>query len=84
MGTLAVDGSRVKANASKHKAMSYGRMKSEDARLRKEIKRITDLAEGIDAAEDAEFGPDFRGDELPEELRRRETRRPEFVLQSRN
>jgi transposase len=74
MGTVAVDGSRVKANASKHKAMSYGRMKSEEQRLRREIKRLTALARTTDKAEDEEFGPDFRGDELPEELSRRETR----------
>src|SRR5882724_3665262 len=74
MGTLAIDGSKLKANASKHKAMSYGRMKEEDARLRREIERITQRAQEIDAAEDAAFGPDFRGDELPEELRRRESR----------
>ena len=75
LGTIAVDGSRVKANASKRKAMSYGRMKSEDKRLKKEIDRIIGLAEDIDAAEDEEFGPDFRGDELPAELQDRETRR---------
>lgn len=74
MGTLAVDGSKMKANASKHKAMSYGRMKAEEKRLRDEIRRITRLAKGIDEAEDEEFGPDFRGDELPEELRRRKDR----------
>jgi transposase len=75
LGTLAIDGSRVKANASKHKAMSYGRMKSEDSRLQNEIKKIIDLADETDRAEDEEFGPDFRGDELPQELQRRETRR---------
>lgn len=75
MGTLAIDGSRVRANASKHKTMSYARMKEADARLRKEIAGILARAEGIDDAEDAEFGPDFRGDELPVELQRRETRR---------
>src|SRR6266446_6558982 len=75
MGTLAIDGSKLKANASKHKAMSYGRMQEEDARLRREIEQIAQRAQEIDAAEDAEFGPDFRGDELPAELRRRETRR---------
>jgi transposase len=75
MGTLAIDGTKLKANASKHKAMSYGRMKSEDRQLKKEIDKITRLAQGIDEAEDAEFGPDFRGDELPEELRTREGRR---------
>jgi transposase/IS5 family transposase len=74
MGTLAIDGSKFKANASKHKAMSYGRMAEEEKRLRKEIRRITKLAKGIDEAEDGEFGPDFRGDELPEELRRRKDR----------
>jgi hypothetical protein len=75
LGTLAVDGSKVRANASKHKAMSYGRMKAEEKRLREEIRRITELAGRIDEEEDARFGPDFRGDELPEELRRRESRR---------
>jgi len=75
MGTLAIDGSKVKASASKHKSMSYGRMKSEERRLQQEIRRITELARGLDEKEDAEFGPDFRGDELPEELRSREQRR---------
>lgn len=75
MGTLAIDGSRVKANASKHKAMSYGRMQAADAQLTREIAAITERARGVDAAEDAEFGPDFRGDELPAELQRRDTRR---------
>jgi len=75
LGTLAIDGSKVKANASKHKAMSYGRMKSEDKRLKKEISRIIELAEETDSAEDEEFGPDFRGDELPAELQNRESRR---------
>lgn len=74
MGTIAIDGSKVKANASKHKAMSYGRMKTEEQKLRDEIRRITDLARGVDDAEDAQFGPDFRGDELPKELQRREDR----------
>jgi transposase len=74
LGTLAVDGTKLKANASKHKAMSYGRMKAEEEKLREEIKKITDLARRTDEAEDAEFGPDFRGDELPAELRRRKDR----------
>ena len=74
LGTLAVDGTKVKANASKHKAMSYARMKAEEQKLREEIKKITDLARRTDEAEDAEFGPDFRGNELPEELRRRKDR----------
>ncbi len=74
VGTLAIDGSKVKANASKHKAMSYDRMNKEEERLKREIQAITKMAADVDEAEDAEFGPDFRGDELPEELARRETR----------
>lgn len=74
MGTLAIDGTKIKANASKHTAMSYGRMKAEEEKLSDEIRRITELARGVDEAEDAQFGPDFRGDELPKELQRREER----------
>ena len=75
LGDVAIDGTKIQANASKHKAMSYGRMKSEEAKLRKEIRKITDMASGIDAAEDKEFGPDFRGDELPAELQQRKQRK---------
>lgn len=74
LGTLAIDGTKVRANASKRKAMSYERMKEEEERLRKEIAAIVAKAKGEDAAEDVQFGPDFRGDELPEELHRREAR----------
>lgn len=74
LGTLVLDGTKIKANASKHKAMSYGRMRSEEKRLKREIRAITARAEEEDALEDEEFGPDFVGDELPEELARRETR----------
>jgi transposase len=74
LGALAVDGSKVKANASKHKAMSYGRMRHEDQRLRDEIAALLAKADAVDAAEDAEHGPDVRGDELPAELQRREER----------
>jgi len=69
-----VDGSKVKANASKRKAMSYGRMLAQEKRLREEIAALTARAEATDAAEDAELGPDVRGDELPQELQRREQR----------
>jgi hypothetical protein len=55
--------------------MSYERMKQEDKRLKKEIDALLKHAEDIDAAEDEEFGEDFRGDEVPEELKRREDRR---------
>ena len=74
LGALAVDGSKVKANASKHKAMSYGRMRAEETRLREQIAALTAQAEASDAAEDAAHGPDVRGDELPAELQRREER----------
>lgn len=74
LGTLAVDGSKVKANASKHKAMSYGRMRDEETRLREQIAALTAQAEASDAAEDAAHGPAVRGDELPAELQRREDR----------
>src|SRR5882762_2154919 len=74
LGALAVDGSKVKANASKHKAMSYGRLREEARRLREQIAALTTEAEATDAAEDAAHGPDVRGDELPAELQRREER----------
>ncbi len=65
LGTVAVDGSKLKANASKHKAMSYGRMKQEERRLRQEIRDLTARARKTDAAEDKRYGKDRRGDELP-------------------
>ena len=74
LGTLAIDGSKIKANASKHRAMSYDRMKQEEKRLRRQIWKIVAASKRQDTLEDEEFGPDFRGDELPVELARRETR----------
>jgi len=74
LGTVAVDGSKVKANASKRKAMSYGRMRDEEPRLRAQIAALLATAEATDAAEDATHGADISGDELPAELQRRETR----------
>jgi transposase len=74
LGVVAVDGTKVKANASKHKAMSYARMRDEAARLREEIAALTAQAEASDAAEDAALGRDVRGDELPTDLQRREAR----------
>ncbi len=73
-GTLSVDGTKVRANASKRKAMSYGRMGEEEARLRGEIEELMRQAESADEAEDKEYGEGIRGDELPEEFRRREDR----------
>jgi transposase len=74
VGTIALDGTKVKANASRHKAMSYGRMKAEEARLKEEIAGLLADAEAVDEAEDVEHGPDRRGDELPDELARRQGR----------
>ena len=74
VGRVAVDGSKIKANASKHKAMSYGRMRHKQKQLRDEVNDLLAKAEATDAAEDAEYGVDRRGDELPAELQRRESR----------
>jgi transposase len=74
LGRVALDGTKIKANASKHKAMSYGRMVEKEAVLKKEIKEMFRQAEALDREEDKRYGPDRRGDELPEELARRETR----------
>ena len=74
LGTVAVDGAKVKANASKHKAMSWARMQQAEQQLRQEIKELTERAAREDAEEDRIYGEEKRGDELPEELRRREDR----------
>jgi hypothetical protein len=74
VGRVAIDGSKVRANASKHKAMSYGRMVEKERQLEQEVHHLLTQAEATDTQEDAQYGRDRRGDELPEELRRRETR----------
>jgi transposase len=74
VGRVALDGSKVKANASKHKAMSYDRLPQKRRQLRAEVEQLLAQAEAADAAEDAEYGADRRGDELPAELQRRESR----------
>ena len=74
VGRVAVDGTKVKANASKHKAMSYDRMQEKEKQLKAEVKQLLAQAEAADAAEDQQYGKDRRGDELPAELQRRETR----------
>ena len=73
-GKLSVDGTKVRANASKRKAMSYGRMQEEERRLEGEIDALLRSADETDVAEDVRLGPEVRGDELPAELRRREDR----------
>jgi transposase len=74
LGRVALDGSKVKGNASKHKAMSYGRAKETEKRLREEVRKLLNQAEAADKEEDSGYGRDRRGDELPGELQRRETR----------
>jgi hypothetical protein len=74
VGRVALDGSKVKANASKHKAMSYDRMGTKTRQLRDEVQQLLAQAEAADAAEDVTYGADRRGDELPAELQRRESR----------
>jgi transposase len=73
LGRVSLDGTKLKANASKHKAMSYGRMREKQQQLKAEVRQLLEQAEAADEAEDRQYG-DQRGDELPEELRRRETR----------
>jgi transposase len=65
LGHVALDGTRIKANASKHKAMSYGRMVQAEAALAEEVAAWLAAAEAADAADDAALGVDRRGDEMP-------------------
>ncbi len=74
LGRVALDGTKVKANASKHKAMSYDRMKEKERQIRAEVKELLAQAEAADAAEDEQYGADQHDDEMPEELQRRESR----------
>jgi transposase len=74
IGRVALDGSKIKANASKHKAMSYKRMKEDERNLRAEVRQLLNQAKADDDEEDARYGKDKSGDELPEELSRHESR----------
>ena len=74
LGHVAIDGTKIKANASKHKAMSYERMNETEQRLRQEVEELLRRAAEVDEAEDAQYGKGKRGDELPAELARRESR----------
>src|SRR2546425_2020146 len=74
LGHVALDGTKVQANASKHKAMSYARMSETEHQLEREVRALLDQAEQADAAEDAQYGPGQRGDDLPAELARRASR----------
>ena len=74
LGHVALDGTKVRANASKHQAMSYGRMKEKEEQLAAEVADLLRQAAEVDDAEDRQYGRDRRGDELPEELSFREGR----------
>src|SRR5207237_6614259 len=73
LGRVALDGSKVKANASKHKAMSYGRMEETEKRLREEVQELMKQAEAVDEEEDKRYGRDRHGEALLKELQRRTT-----------
>ncbi len=74
LGHVALDGTKLKANASKHKAMSYARMEETEVRLEREVRTLLEQAQQVDAAEDTQYGHGRRADELPAELARRESR----------
>ena len=74
LGHVAIDGTKVLANASKHKAMSYERMGETEQRLEREVRALLEEAAARDATEDTQYGKGRRGDELPPELARRESR----------
>jgi len=74
LGHVALDGTKIKANASKHKAMSYGNMKKKKEELEKEVSELLKKAETVDKEEDKKYGKGKKGWDLPDELKRRETR----------
>src|SRR5271157_3235377 len=74
LGRVALDGTKLRASASKHKAMSYDRMGPRIEELEAQVAAMLAEAEATDAAEDEEFGADKRGDELPPELATKEGR----------
>ena len=74
LGHVSIDGTKIRANASRHKAMSYRRMKEEEARLEAEVQDLLKKAEAVDEEEDRRYGRNKRGDELPRELAFRESR----------
>ncbi|MDP6494234.1 MAG: IS1182 family transposase [Dehalococcoidia bacterium] len=74
LGHVSLDGTKVKANASKHKAMSYGKMKEKEAGLEAQVEELLRKAQEVDEEEDRRYGKGKRGDELPQELAFRESR----------
>lgn len=74
LGHVALDETKMKANASKHKAMSYARITEKEKELAEEVEKMLRKAESVDAEEDARYGKGVRGDELPEEFKIRQKR----------
>jgi transposase len=74
LGHVAIDGTKIKANASKYQTMTYAGLTEAEQKMTAEVTRLLAEAERVDEEEDERYGPDKRGDELPEELRQRETR----------
>lgn len=74
LGHVALDGTKIQANASKHKAMSYGRMEETQKRLRAEVAKWFEEADAIDREEDEKYGKGKRGDELPEWVKSKKLR----------
>jgi len=74
LGHVALDGTKIKANASKRKAMSYSRMVKIERELFREVEKLLSEAEALDEREDKKYGKNKRGDELPQELRFKEKR----------
>lgn len=74
LGHIAIDGTKMKANASKHKAMSYDRMHADDAKLKAEIDALMARAEAVDREEDQRLGANEEPSDVPAELQRREAR----------
>jgi len=74
LGHVAVDGTKIKANAAKRKSLTYERMNKVRKELEAEVAGLLKEAERVDSEEDKLYGRGRRGDELPEELRQRETR----------
>src|SRR5437899_942333 len=74
LGHVAIDGTKIKANASKYQSLSYARMQDAEQELAAEVARLLGEAQRIDEEEDEQYGSGKRGDELPQELRDPETR----------
>jgi len=82
LGHVALDGTKIHANASRHKAMSYGRMKGTEERLEQEVDKWLSEAERVDAREDELYGVDQRGDELPDWVKSK-TKRLQKIREAR-